>query len=395
MNILFVAHAFPDKNKPLTGGFPAYLYRVSSALIEMGHKPIILAGGQRNDSWVHKGIEIIRVRTGSFESRTESLSVAVSAYMKSYRLNQEIKKLEAKMKIDIIQFTSLWAPALLYYGKTPAVMRLSSYSKTYFSPVNCTVHTRDYVNMMTWLERHASKRCNAVFGPCRVIAGDFGKDIKRNVYVIETPFVEDVDAYDNAYIEKDLKGKKYALFFGVLSEHKGICVIGQCLREFLEKNEDYYFVFAGHDMVVNGENTVRMLRRCAGTYADRVIILSALLHDQLYPIIQNADFVVLPSLMDNLPNACIEAMHFGKVVIGTDGASFEQLIRHRVSGLLCRIGDPDDLLDKLQMAVALSEDEKGKIGERAKARIDRLKPEHVVNKLLQLYRCVIENSKEK
>lgn len=394
MNILFVAHAFPDKNKPLTGGFPAYLYRVSLALIEMGHKPIILAGGQRNDSWVYKGIEIIRVKTGDFDSRNESLSVAVSAYMKSYRLNQEIKRLETKIKIDIIQFTSLWAPALLYYGKTPAVMRLSSYSKTYFSPANCTVLTRAYVNMMAWLERHASKRCNAVFGPCRVIADDFGEDIKRNVYIVETPFVEDVDAYDNAYIERDLKDKKYALFFGVLSEHKGICVIGQCLQEFLEKNEDYYFVFVGHDMVVNGENTVRMLRRCAGTYADRVITLPVLLHDKLYPIIQNADFVVLPSLMDNLPNACIEAMHFGKVVIGTDGASFEQLIQHRVSGLLCKIGDSDDLLDKMQRAVALSDDEKRKIGERAKARIDKLRPEYVVNKLLQLYSCVIENSKE-
>lgn len=395
MNILFVAHAFPDKNKPLTGGFPAYLYRVSSALIEMGHKPIILAGGQRNDSWVHKGIEIIRVRTGGFESRNESLSVAVSAYMKSYSLNQKIKKLETKIKIDIIQFTSLWATALLYCGKTPAVMRLSSYSKVYYSFTNCTMYTPNYVNSMAWLERRASRRCNVVFGPCRIIADEFGEDIKRNVYVIETPFVEDVDAYDNAYIEKDLKDKKYALFFGALTEQKGIHVIGQCLQEFLKKNKEYYFVFVGHAMSVNGENAVRMLRRCAGEYVDRVITIPALLHEQLYPIIKNADFVVLPSVIDNLPNACIEAMHFGKVVIGTDGSSFEQLIRHRVSGILCKIGDSDDLLDKLNLAVTLSDDEKRKIGERAKARIDRLKPEYVVNKLLQLYRYVIENSKEK
>lgn len=391
MNILFVAHKFPDKNGPLTGGFPAYLYRLSLALVEMGHKPIILAGGYRSDSWIHKGIEIIRVKTESYDSGNDSLDFIISSYMRSYRLNQEIKKLEARMRIDIIQFTSLCGTSLLYYGKTPSVMRLSSYAKTYFASYE--TYTKKMVKAMALIERCASTRCNAVFAPCKITADAFGKDINRNVYVIETPFVEDVDTYDETYTETILKGKKYALFFGVLYADKGIKVIGQCLKEFLEKNEDYYFVFAGPAMVIDGENAVRMMKRCAGSCVDRVIALPMLMHEQLYPIIQKADFVVLPSLMDNLANACIEAMYFGKVVIGTDGASFEQLIQHRVSGLLCRIGDSDDLLEKMQMAVALSDDEKRKMGEKAKARIDKLKPEYVVKRLLRLYEYVINNSK--
>lgn len=395
MNILFVAYKFPDKNEPLTGGFPAYLYRVSLALIEMGHKPVILAGGRRNDRWVHKGIEIIRVKTNDFDSGDDSLNFIISSYLKSYQLNRAIKKLEAKMKIDIIQFTSLEGTALWHYGKTPAVMRLSSYAKTYYSSENYVTYARKYVNAMAWIERQASKRCNAVFAPCKINADNFGADTKRNVHVIETPFIEDVDFYDDTYVETDLKDKKYALFFGVLHVIKGVQVIGECLQEFLEKNKDYYFVFVGSAKVIYGENAVRMLKRCAGPCADRVIALPMLMHEQLYPIIQNADFVVLPSLMENLSNACIEAMYFGRVVIGTDGASFDQLIRHKVNGLLCKIGNSDDLLEKMQMAVALSDDEKREMGEKAKARIDKLKPEYVVRKLLRFYECVIENSKEK
>lgn len=392
MRILFVAQDFPDRKEPLTG-FPAYLYRVSLALIDMGHKPIILTGGQRNENWIHKGIEIIRVKTKEFNCGNNSLNYIITSFMKSYRLNQEIKKLEAKRKIDIIQFTSLWGTALLYYGKTPAVMRLSSYAKTYF--VSTTTYTKNQIKAMAWIERHASKRCNAIFAPSKVNADAFGKDVKRNIYVVETPFVEDVESYDDIYIVTELKDKKYVLFFGVLLAEKGIKIIGQCLQQFLENNKDYYFVFVGRAAIIDGENAIRMLKRCAGLHKERVITLPALLHKQLYPIIQNAEFVVLPSLMENFSNACIEAMYFGKIVIGTRGASFDQLITHKKSGILCRIGDAEDLLNKMQMAVSMDEDVKCEMCNNARKRIERLKPEIVVKQLVDFYCYVIDATMNK
>ena len=68
--------------------------------------------------------------------------------------------------------------------------------------------------------------------------------------------------------------------------------------------------------------------------------------------------------MENLSNACIEAMYFKKVVIGTDGASFEQLIMHGINGLLCQIGNPQDLFEKMQIAKNMSEREKKVMGRR-------------------------------
>ena len=144
---------------------------------------------------------------------------------------------------------------------------------------------------------------------------------------------------------------------------------------------------------INNESSANILKRKAGTAADRVIIWNALPHKQLYPIINKADFVVLPSLMDNLPNACIEAMYFQKVVVGTKGASFEQLITHTKNGFLCEIGSSDDLYEKMEMVVSLSPQEKVQMGIQAKKRINRLKPEIAVERLLHLYEYVVENSK--
>ena len=51
--------------------------------------------------------------------------------------------------------------------------------------------------------------------------------------------------------------------------------------------------------------------------------------------------------MDNFPDACIEAMHFGKEVIRINGASFEQFITHCKNGLFCKIGDSQDFINKM------------------------------------------------
>lgn len=391
MNVLFVSTDYPKRGQPTTG-FPNYLYRVSLSLIQLGHKPMILAVGDWDDHRTENGIDIRIVRIRTYHSyKSPALSYISKALKVGYELNQAIKNVLRQKDIDIIQFTSLYGVALFYHENVPAVLRLSSYAKTAFSSYQ--TYSSGVVRIIAFMEQLSSKRCNAIFAPCKNNAVAFGNDCQRSVKVIETPFVNDVEEYDSQYVDNYLKGKKYVLFFGTLYAEKGILVIAEILEKFLERNSDYYFAFIGDTSSINGRNSTQILLDQAGKYADKIIISSALPHKQLYPVIQNSDFVVLPSLMENLSNACIEAMYFKKVVIGTDGASFEQLIAHGRNGLLCRIGDSQDLLDKMQTAVSMSESDKLKMGELAKKRIDKLKPEYVVEKLVRLYTYIIENPK--
>lgn len=391
MVILFVVPFYETKGEMLKGGLNMYLRRVTGAVKRLGHVPIVISLGAKNRHCIENDMEVFFVQCPYIWSGNTKFDHICDFAYKSIVMNREIAGLLKKRRIDIIQFSSIGGLAAFYYGRTPAVMRLSAYTKFY---------GRDYgndkaeVNVRAFFERAASHRCNAVFAPSTVIADAFAQDIHRPVSVIESPFWNEVEAIDDSVYRDALCGKKYFLFCGRLVENKGLLVIAEILQSFLQSNPEYYFVCCGIASS-RTRNLVKRLHKEAEPYKDRFIYMESLPHSQLYPIMQHAYFVVCPSLIENFSNVCLEAMYFECIVIGTDGASYEQLIDDGISGLLCKPGDAEGLLKKMNEAVAMSKEEKEKMGRMARRRIDKLAPEYVVKKLIRYYQYVIDNRKRK
>jgi len=84
-----------------------------------------------------------------------------------------------------------------------------------------------------------------------------------------------------------------------------------------------------------------------GERSDQVIITGALRKPDLYAILQRAEAAVLPSQVDNLPNTVIESLMFGVPVLGTRGASIDELVEDGRTGHLIALGDAVGLADAL------------------------------------------------
>ena len=176
MNILYAANGYVDRGIP-KDGFPMYIYKVSHALKDMGHTPVIVYCSDRDSCRVEDGIKIYGVKCRIVNTAYSWLNVFFASACRSYYLNNRLKELIKLENIDIIQFTSLNAISLLYNGKTPAIMRLSSYTRkqnpTYDSMERCSVFVASV------LEIFAGKRCRAVFAPSNVMADAYQKDFKK------------------------------------------------------------------------------------------------------------------------------------------------------------------------------------------------------------------------
>lgn len=393
MRIVFVVPKFLAKNKPSTG-LPNYIYRVSKALMELGHMPIVITAGEINENVKYNGIRVIRrsISTGYLQQH-ELLGYATDTIKINYVLTKELKKLCKSERIDIIQFCSLRGLGSFYRGKVPSIMRLSSYAPEYYK--YSETFSKKYIRLVGFFERLSARNRDAIISPSNVMANAFMKDTHKKVDTIETPFIDDTPQKDIGFYQNALAGKRYFLFFGSLYAEKGIFVIAKIIERLLMDNPEFHFVFIGSVYSNGSKNPLKELYHKAGKCRDRVLYFKPLKHAALYPVVEHADYVVLPSLMDNFPNACIEAMYFGRIVIGTDGTSFEQLITDGVSGFLAKPGDAKSLYLKIQQAMQLSLEERKRISESAIHRISLLTPEIVVKQLIDYYRRVIEQKKRK
>jgi glycogen synthase len=380
-----------------SGGLANYVHRVSLSLLELGHQPVVVVRSDRNESFLHDGIEVHRVtvEAGLLSKVIGRLTghrftASVDFLRSSYMLNGKVKKIHQSRRISIVQHTHLGGIGFFRPRGIPSVVRLSSYTPLW------RVHGA-YDHMLPivlrqqelW-ERLALKRADAVFGPCREVAAVVQTDLRRPVEIIETPFVLDTEESDEAMYQEMLQGKTYLLYVGRFNVTKGMATIADTLPELLSRHPDLRFVFLGREQGgYKGGPMVDYIKEKAGRHQDRVLFPGSIRHHKLYPIMKNAVAVVMPSLVENFPNVCLEAMAHGKVVVGTRGTGFEQLIVEGESGILCDPGNPPSLLEAMERAIGLSDRERQTIGERARERIADLRPEKAVTRLTSFYKGVI------
>ena len=385
MHIVYLTVDFIENNGPTTG-LPKYLYRVSKTLMEWGHKVSIITCSNRTVSHEFCGIHVYRVRRPAIKQCSDQQKDAIAGGLRDgFIINQKLHELYQKEKIDIVQYTSLNGLAWYHDIPVPAVTRLSSYAL--MVEMKGEEETQKGKAM---LEREAAVKSDAVFAPAGVVAERLSKDIGRNIDVIETPFVMEENEEDDRLYHDYFENRTYFLFYGTLIAYKGLRAIADAAYEILDKYKNIYIGIVG-----DGDRTlVDHVKQKAGRYAERIIYHPAIGFAQLKPIIKNAKAVMLPSLMENFSNACVESMALGQIVIGTNGASFEQLIEDGRNGFLCEIDDSATLIEAMNKVMKLSAEQRDSMQVEALKRTELLKPETTVRQLLRYYETVIRDYEE-
>ncbi|OGJ54726.1 hypothetical protein A3D11_01395 [Candidatus Peribacteria bacterium RIFCSPHIGHO2_02_FULL_49_16] len=409
MRIVLVTPEYVTE-RTFDGGLANYLHRLALALHRLGHEPIIVLPTDWNETYWHKHIRIERRETWTPLQKWKKpytvirildhatfhiFCMAIHLVWRSWRLNRRVKQLNRERPVDLIHYTHLGGFGALRPRRIPAVVRLSSSTKLCqqfggYGERNWQVWQQER------MERLALRKADAVFGPSIRIARLTEHEIGRPVRVIESPFFVETEHVDPSAYKEHLRGKTYLLFFGSIGLIKGIGTIAEMIHPLLAAHPDLHFAFVGKRVPrQSGGDLMDRVFDQAGEHRDRVLWLPSQPHETLYPIIEHAHAVILPSRVDNFPNACIESMAFRRVVVGTRGNGFEQLINDGASGFLCAVDDSADLLRACERVLALSDVERKAMGERAYERTRELLPENSIPKLIDFYLDAIECFRKK
>lgn len=418
MHIVFVTTELAGFNHS-SGGLASFTANMARIFAEHGHHVSVVLSATRKEhielgnhivvrssyipmqTWtkMDKIAKFICKLNKNVSKRDGDIRIAIMKLYKTRQVKSAIREIGRREKIDMIHYCNHGSFSRISNKKIPYVVRISGFLNIWQEGADTPDGSIRYEdNPLSWgdrLENRALRKSRYVVSPSYFLAGILQENLGIKATVIESPFVLNKEGWDYAVFHKYLLKKKYVIHYGSLKYLKGTHIVAQLAEKLLRQYPDLWIVAAGRDgeLVDEKGNKIKsseFMKQSAGEFSGRVLYAGALPREQLYPLIENAEVCLLPSRVENLPNACIEAMAMGKIVVATNGVSFEQLIEDRVSGFLCERDNPDSYFHAIQQALAMSAEEKSNMELRAREAIERLNPEKIYKQYLAFYEKVIE-----
>lgn len=409
MHIVFLVQAFPMPGGSPAGGAGSYVSNMARIMHMNGHQVSIITEAYEDKEYDLDGVTLYRISATRGFSRAglpmPTYKKVLKNLSRSYWYNRKVKQIHKKSPVDIVQSVNCYALALLRRRDIPYLVRGSEDPYIWWSAefegfdYNKAVNLyRMDMEMLYW----AMRRADEVIVPSFFLRDIIKKKIGMEPRIIESPVLVDAQKV-YPFNEPDIEKNKYLLTFGAMSYRKEIKTLARIIDSLLDEYPEMKYIMAGGDKKVWFEGrrilVSDMFKEHIVRNSERFVLLGEITdRDRLFSLIQNAKICILPTCADNLPNTCLEAMAFKKIVVSSTsdyGTSVEQLIVDGENGFLARVGNSEELYEKVKCAMKLSNEDAVKMEQAAYDRVKDLTPDKVYQKMIGLYREIIESKRRK
>jgi glycosyltransferase involved in cell wall biosynthesis len=354
LRIAFVTPEFASECET-GGGLGNYLNRMTRALVELGHEPEVFAlSAGACDAIDFDGVRVHRVRRSDagcvarawlglgWRLGLHGLQPPVFRLADAQRLARALARRDRERAFDLVQSADYQASGLFVDSLPgrPHVVRCSADGLLWAEANDDTPPRRRWE---AWLERACVRRADAAYAPSRFVATQLARRYGLQVEVLRPPAALETKPRTDA--ARTLPAR-YLVHFGQLSSAKGTQVLARALPKVWEAEPDFAMVWAGADR----GGRLEAWEEAWGERCAQVVWLGALAKPELYGVVQASEAAVLPSTVDNLPNTAIESLLLGVPVIGSAGASIDELVEPGRTGELVPVGDAEALAQAMLRA---------------------------------------------
>jgi len=337
-----------------TGGLSSYVYRMSKALMGMGHEPeIFTAGNGKKQPIEFEGIRVSYVGLSNSLPFRLANRIRLSRYLRTEKslfslrlaagMSRALEEREKEKPFDFVHSSDVGIPGLFVrkLPHRPLIVRCS-WARDLWLKADGTIENFD-IKIEGYLERMLIQRSNVAYAPSKFVADYYSRRYGMKLETLRPAFLLD------AKPSEDLPWKlprRFLLHFGTLGPIKGTDVLAEALPLVWREEPGFAMVWAGHGFLWTKHgfefqpDAFAHFSSLWGKHASQVKWPGEIAKPKLYAVLKQAEAVVLPSRCDNLPNTAIESLFFGVPVIGSQGASFDELIESGINGELVPIGDP-------------------------------------------------------
>ncbi|MFN5944761.1 MAG: glycosyltransferase [Phycisphaerae bacterium] len=389
MKIVFVSYEFPPQ---FGGGIGTFVDAMTRILARTGHDITVITvtdGPTPKRDGNDAGVACVRMPIPHVGGADPGATLKFWQ-LRADMVHDVLQGMIAANQVDVIEFGDYRGEAATFLSATrreerpPTIVRLH----TPLVVLNRYNRHRQSAKVLEAFENEPIIGADHLISPSRVLAAEMqalvpelaDREITIHPYPVDWRFVERSRAGEPRTNE--------VLYVGRMEERKGVQSLVQAASTFLRACPDATLRMVGGDTPLSASepSLLAVLQRMVpADIKDRIIFQRAVPREQLVEMYAAAKVCVFPSLFENFPNVCLEAMALRGCVVAGHNTGMAEMIEDGESGFIFRSGDVQELAHTLIKAYTLSESQRNAVGEAAHQRVKTLyKPEAVAQSYIDL-----------
>jgi glycogen(starch) synthase len=342
LRLCLVSKEYP----PITAGLGSFTWEMAKGLASLGHEVHVLTQGERNETLRESDVTVHYFKPCPKRLfryiRMAGFLEAGYHLENSYWVSMQLKKLVKQYRFDVIEFSETRAEGFFFNlkrNRPPYVVRFHT-SEGFCHQLNAMRFNFDrlWVRMM---ETFWIVRASAAIGISKDIVAKY-----RNFYNLDLSEVPNIpNPIDLTYSlgpNQASDAQPMVLFVGRFEVRKGPHIFAKAIPLILARLPMTEFYFVGND---SGLKRVCEEFLVESGAMHKVRLVDKIPRDEVYRHYAQTAVCVFPSLWENFPYTCLEAMAMGCPVVASNVGGFAEIIVNGQSGILVEPGDPEALAD--------------------------------------------------
>ncbi len=381
MNILYISNEYPPDTG--YGGIATYTRNMARAMVKLGHTVHVICRSEKSEGAVvdDEGVTVHRTVCGPYPLPVHKawyplrrlcylfISQALHRLAWAKTAWKKFKELSRSIRFDIIEYPECGAEGFYFAKKctVPTTVRLHTPWSLVREIDKIKEHPLDRF-LQAYMEKTSISKADTMTSPSRALP----------LLLSERWNIPHATVYPNPINSQDYssqRGNSQWIYTGRLEYRKGVHVLIEAYARVCTTHNPPSLLLAGAAVgtMDTGEHYGDYIHGLINDLdlKSKVQHLPGVPHSRIATLLNESSVAFFPSLWENFPYACMEAMACGLTVVASDCGGLPEMIVDGESGILCKAGDADALV--ASMRSILDNPEKASLlGKHARERVQSL-----------------------
>lgn len=390
MNLLYVTFEYPPDTA--FGGIGTYMFQITHAMAQK-QKVYVIAATAKPDNYSEQNgnITVFRVSCSDRKKFPQSALLCYNA------------NLHNKIKIDLIESPEYGADALLIKKQHPQIPIAVKFHTPSFlvkeindRPKRTTLkyrlkkalHIKQYKK-----ESDPEYAISCIADSLSTPSVSLGNTISEK-WSFDRSAIQDIPnpfCPSPAFLQVPVHTKtKTVSFIGRLETRKGIIQLTAAIKTILLKRSDISFRFIGKPMkLANGKNALSFIQQQLNN-SSCVSFINNVPPAEIPRLLAETDVCVFPSIWENFPNVCLEAMAAARGIVASNQGGMKDMLENVDGGILVDPDSPEAIADAIVRLID-NDELRWQMGERARLKIEKYYADKLIDEVTEYYTTLINS----